>query len=477
MKFRFLLILGFGLPLLLGVSIVSAQQNGDDECPALVEEALEKTADNCDATSTNEVCYGHNDLEADAQGGIDELNLSKPGDREDITRVRAVRLSAMDEVHDLWGVALMQVRALLTRLNTTLPDGRPAQPEDVTFVLFGDVALENAVESVRVTAQRDANVRQSPNTEAQIVSRLVAGQTIEADGRLADSSWLRIRLPNDFGTGGWVSKDVLNPSSATSSLTVLDPAVQQSGLYGSMQAFYLESGVDDAPCSAAPNSGMMIQTTEGAAEVTLLMNEANIQLRATAFVQARPGDEMTLYVLEGSATVESDGVQRTLIPGTSLTVPLDEEGNASGPPSEPEPYDVTQLQALPVSLLPRPVEIPQAASLRNDVPLGGVWNFFWSAPSAPCGSETIEFAVDQPATNITVENDGESFVMLLTRYNRVSQGQYATVFEDATGYLHRYTIIVNAYDRMTGDAHMEHPMFGCQANVSFTLSLVSPSEN
>src|SRR5690606_39586831 len=102
-----------------------------------------------------------------------------------------------------------------------------------------------------------------------------------------------------------------------------------------------------APCQEAPNSGLLIQTPEGEAEVTLLMNEANIQLRATAYVQAQAGENMTVYVIEGEATIEADGEERTLISGTSLTVPLNADGEVDGPPTEPEPYDMTQLQALP----------------------------------------------------------------------------------------------------------------------------------
>lgn len=457
----------------LGTGISHAQSPADDDaCPALVAVALERTEQNCQSAGSNELCYGHVSLEADPQGGVDALNLVQPGDVEDVTRVRAVRLSAMDTRLDLWGVALMQVRALLRE--TPLGDAL-IQPEDVTFILFGDVALDNDVPVVEARVRRDANIRAQPSTDAAILRGLVADQRVLVDGSVADRRWFRVRLPGQDNIG-WVAADLLSLPTDLSDLPVLDPRAPAS-LFGGMQAFYLRSGVDDAPCSAAPNSGMLIQTAEGAAEVTLLMNEANIQLRATAFVQAQPGDAMTLYVLEGAATVEAAGVQHTLIPGTSLTVPLDDDGRAAGPPSEPAPYNLDALQALPVTLLNREVVAPPPAVVRAGVPAGGVWNFFWGAESALCGSEVIQFSNEQPATTITVENDGESMVMLLTRYTRVAPGQYATVFEDATGYLHRQTITVSGYDRMTGQTQIEHPLFGCEAQITFTLTLVRPSGN
>jgi hypothetical protein len=109
--------------------------------------------------------------------------------------------------------------------------------------------------------------------------------------------------------------------------------------FGPMQAFYFRSGVDDAPCAEAPNSGMLIQTPEGVASVSIWMDEVVIQMDATAFVQAQPDGTLTINVLEGSATVQAQGETRTVVAGMQVSVPLDEDLGAVGVPGDPQPYD------------------------------------------------------------------------------------------------------------------------------------------
>lgn len=450
-------------------------------CPVLVEVALEQTDDTCDPTNSNELCYGHSDLEADPQDGFDDLNLRQPGDTAQLTHVRALRLSPMDTELDIWGVAIMQVRALLTG-STSVTLTETEESKDVTFLLFGNVALDNQVKFVPVQARREANIRSAPSSgdDTKVIGALYPNSetptTILADGRTNAGDWIRIRVPDKEGVTGWVRSDLLDAPTEIFAL----PIIAESGeellpLLGSMQAFYLESGEDDAPCSAAPDSGMMIQTEEGAAEVTLLMNEANIQLRATAYVQAQAGNEMRLFVLEGEATVESGGESHTLVPGTMLSIPLDEEGRVDGVPSEPEPFDPADVAGLPVGLLNRQVEIPPPLAVQPGVPLTGNWNFFWSVTEADCGGQTVPFVNESPGTNVVVDEGGESFTMLLARFVRQSQGVYATTFPDSFGNQHKYTVTVTSYDRMAGQAEIFDPLQGCTMTVPFTLTLDNPA--
>lgn len=453
-------------------------------CPVLVEVALERTDESCDATNPNELCYGHSDLEADPQAGFDDLNLREPGDTAELTRVSALRLSPMDTDLDTWGVAIMQVRALLTGNAplTQLEAADPANaPKDVTFLLFGNVALSNQVKFVEVEARREANIRSAPSTadDSKIIGSIypvpATPTIIVADGRTTTGDWIRIRVPDREGVTGWVRADLLDTPSEIFALPIIAESDEQLlPLMGSMQAFYLESGQDDAPCSAAPDSGMMIQTEEGAAEVTLLMNEANIQLRATAYVQAQAGNEMRLFVLEGEATVESGGESRTLVPGTTLSVPLDENGRAAGVPSAPEPFDPEDLTGLPISLLNRPVEIPAPLAVQPGVPLGGDWNFLWNVTQADCGGQVVAYTNEFPGTSIVVEGEGESFTMLLTRFVRQSEGQYAATFPDNAGNQHKYSVTVSSFDKMAGQAEIFDPLQGCTMIVPFTLTLNSP---
>jgi len=119
------------------------------------------------------------------------------------------------------------------------------------------------------------------------------------------------------------------------------------------QGFYFASGVGDAPCAEAPDSGILIQTPEGQGRLTLLINEVHISLGSTAYIQAQPGGEMTVNVLEGLDGVTAAGTSIAVPAGTRARIPLDAAGVASGPPIGPEPYVAAPM--LPLQLLPERV--------------------------------------------------------------------------------------------------------------------------
>jgi len=124
-----------------------------------------------------------------------------------------------------------------------------------------------------------------------------------------------------------------------------------------MQAFTFRSGIGDAPCEGAPDSGILIQTPEGAGEITLTANGVNITLASTIYLQAQPGGEsLVVNALEGHVMVEDQVVP----PGSRVHVPLDDELRATGPPSQPEPYDDAIVAVLPVDNLEREIIIPPA---------------------------------------------------------------------------------------------------------------------
>lgn len=455
---------------LFAVSIIQAQdatpQPGAD-CPAIVATALTITKESCSETSRNQVCYGHFVLDAAPYVGVEEdFKFNEPGDIERISAMRSLRLSAMDEAAGTWGVALMQVEAALV----------DSPPEDVTFVMFGDVSLNSPVELVPIHASQGTNIRRQPSSTSPIIASLAAGQTVTANGRLADSSWIRVRISEAEGSIGWVAGDLVTTDGDLESLAVVDPAgdVQTNLAYGPMQVFYLQTGEQDSPCDEAPNSGLMIQTPEGIAEVTLLVNEVDITLRATAFVQAQPEGDLSLYVLEGSATVQSNGVSHTLVPGTMLHVPLDENGTAAGPPSEPEPYSLSPLQSLPLDLLDRPVEVPPPVDTHAGVPLSGTWNFAWGVREAVCpNGQIVEFETTVGATSIRVAEDASRLDVLLTSYVQVETGVYEAIFLDISGNTHRYRLHVDSLDHISGEANIQYLDLDCNLTVPFSLSLVS----
>lgn len=338
----------------------AAYAQGDASCPAIVRTALDTAAEQCSSTARNQACYGNIMLEAESQPGFPDLNFTEPGDRVDVAGVQTLRLSAMDQGSDVWGVALLRVQA-------NLPETLPGQ--SVTFVLFGDVEIQNAVQTnaepptVEVTATGGANVRAAPSTNAGVRASLKAGETTLADGRLEDSSWLHIRLPGADDATGWVFAELVNIDGDVNMLEVISPEGDRPPpLYGPMQAFYFSTGANDAPCEQAPDSGLLVQTPEGSRQITLQINQVEVRLSSTAYLQAQAGGELTVNLLEGQGRVTAGGVSQVIPAGTRVRVPLDANLAASGQPTPAEPYNAADFHALPIRLLERPITIAAALS-------------------------------------------------------------------------------------------------------------------
>ncbi len=323
----------------------AAQSETPESCPEIVQLALDNVDALCGMLGEGEACYGHVLVDATPHFGVEELNFSREGDIEELLRLRAIRLSPMDTLNGLWGVALMKMRAYMDY----------ADPEPVTFLLFGDIDIENKTErnaTIEVTATAYSNVRLRPNANTGVIGVLQPGETTWANGRSENNEWVRVSLP-DTGRIGWTYVPNLRSDAPIDSLTV---TAADGPYFGPMQAFFLRSGVNDSACPESPQSGLLIQTPEGVAEVTLLVNEVNIQLQATAYVQADPGGDMTIGVLSGSGWVEAGGVYQPIFAGSQVSIPLGANLTYSGAPRPPEPYDADILTGLPLNLLDTPIE-------------------------------------------------------------------------------------------------------------------------
>jgi hypothetical protein len=321
------------------------------DCPEIVRQALAKTNDYCDAAGRNQACYGHTQLKAAAQPYVDDFEFEQEGDLADVFKIQTLQLGAMDIEAGYWGVSLM-------RLQANLPASRPR--ENITLLLFGETEVVNAVQpvtefDVTVSASGNANIRQRPDSDASVIVSAPHGETLIATGRYEgeEDAWVRVQLP-DEGKTGWVVDYLIDTDHDLASLDMVDPFARY---YAPMQAFYFASGVDDAACPEAPNSGLLIQTPEGTAEVTFLINEVDIQLGSTVYFQADPGNDMTVSVVEGHVRANVNGMVSEAIAGTQLTVPIDEDGLADGSPSLPQSYSMDEMEVLPVQALDRPIVI------------------------------------------------------------------------------------------------------------------------
>lgn len=125
---KFVLVL-----LVLCVAPVMAQ-NGD--CPAIVQSVLASLDAICANTERNQACYGNLAMDVQPRPDAAEFRFEQAGDIEEVAEIQSIRMSPLDTDNNVWGVALMKLQA-------SLPDTLPGQ--NVTFLLFGDVEIINAV--------------------------------------------------------------------------------------------------------------------------------------------------------------------------------------------------------------------------------------------------------------------------------------------------------------------------------------------
>ncbi|MDX1991963.1 MAG: hypothetical protein SF029_06225 [bacterium] len=290
--------------LVLCVSPVLAQRA---TCPAIVEAALRTVDQLCRDTGRNQACYGNVSLEAIARPQAEDFQFSQVGDIENVEWLESLRLDSMDEEAGTWGVAMM-------RLQANLPDTLPGQ--NVTFLLFGDVEITNAV------------------------------------------------------------------SGPIDPMIDHDEAEEEST---PMQAFYLRSGIGDAPCAEAPQSGLLVQTPHGVGEISFTMNGVEVSLGSTVFFQAGDEGVMNVTTVEGSAALTIEGESYPVLAGTYLSVPIDENFEPAGEPEAPKPYVVEQLVQLPVQNLEREITVaPPMPQERINQVIEMIEN-----GQAPCGQEGL----------------------------------------------------------------------------------------
>lgn len=126
--------------LLMCTSLAAAQDN----CPIVVQEALANLNNLCGTTGRNQACYGNVALTAAPQQGITQFKFDTEGDIANLSDIRTLDLEPYNDTTETWGLAIMQVQA-------NIPDSLPGQ--NVTFIIFGDTTIENAVQAEKKPMQ------------------------------------------------------------------------------------------------------------------------------------------------------------------------------------------------------------------------------------------------------------------------------------------------------------------------------------
>ena len=343
----------FCLILLSAPSSISVNILAQDDttCPTIVDDAVTLMGNACLETGRNQACYGNLQMAATPRPSVTDFIFEHTGDIVDVVDIESLELDPLDLDTATWGIALMKLQA-------SLPDTLPGQ--NVTVLLFGDVVIENAVDdptpTITASTGGGPNLHSGPGTNYPVVGGLPAGDSIIADGRTADNSWLRVQL--DAGAIGWVFAGLVTTSEDIESLEIRD-ADDVTMAYTPMQAFYFQSGVGETACAQAPN-GMLIQTPQGAGEVVLSINEITVSMGSTVFFQTiEVRHTLVISTIEGRAEVTAEEQTQTVLAGEQVSVPLDNNLAASAPPGEPEPFESIDFQALPYQPLPDPVQLPE----------------------------------------------------------------------------------------------------------------------
>lgn len=341
--------------LLICVSPALAQE--DRTCSAAVQEAVTAVQEFCSPTARNQACYGNVSLEATPREGITNFTFAQQGDIVNVVDLDTLRLSSLDLETNVWGIALMQLQA---NLPATLPG------QNVTFLLFGNVEIQNDVPAAQelatleIVTSSNINVRGGPSTNVGVIASLGQGESAVANGRNEDSSWLRIQVP-DSASLGWVFAELVSPEGDVSTLSVVDASDSAMPLQP-MQAFRFSSGFGEPTCEGAPQDGILIQTPEGAGKISLRANNVDIELGSTGYLQAQAGEQMTVSIIEGEGTITAEGVSVVVPAGAQVEIPMDEELNPTEPPGDPVPYEESLVAPLPVQALPQSITIAPPVS-------------------------------------------------------------------------------------------------------------------
>jgi hypothetical protein len=119
-----------------------------------------------------------------------------------------------------------------------------------------------------------------------------------------------------------------------------DTAVENTS--GDMSIFYFHTGFNGITCDQIPFDGLLIQTPEGAG-ISFRANGVDFVLSGDSVLKADPTGEMTVTIVEGTGQLSAHGKTVELSAGTRATVPIDENFEASGPPSDPKPLSEKEI--------------------------------------------------------------------------------------------------------------------------------------
>lgn len=345
---RLLVALTCGLVLSVSTVGLAAQEEEDDTCMVLIEEALAQVGDACSGISRNQACYGHNMVAVTNFDGAAPASFSTSGDIIAITELATLSTAPLEVDTGIWGVALLSLQA-------NLPNTLPGQ--NVTFVVFGDAELVSEVPPEKqatlptLSAQPTVsiNLRCGPGTGYAVVGALTPGAEITLTRRNDAGDWAQFMYEDSVA---WVYLSLLTIEGDVDGLPIIEGTGAADIVYSApMQAFRLTAGIGAPACESAPRDGLLIQAPTDTT-VHFRINGVEVTVGSTALLLLDDTGQLDINTFEGKVDVTAAGVTQTVEPGYQVRAAADLA------PTEPEPYDYANVQNTLVTILPEPVGIP-----------------------------------------------------------------------------------------------------------------------
>lgn len=339
--------------------VVVSLVEGQGDCPALVQTALSQMGNNCSSLDRNTACYGYTQVKATFSDTQPTDFFTKPADRTQLRTLQTIETAPLDTQTGQWGIAVMNVQA-------NVPDTVPGQA--VTFLLMGDVQMQNAVSAdqafeptaapITVKTLTQSNVRTSPNANANLLGSVTAGVELVADGLNPGKDWVRVLLN---GTPGWISRDLVDAGGGN--LDTLPVISRQNR--SPMQAFYFTTGVGTPACKESPPSALVVQGPQKV-NVNITANGADITIGSTIVLQS-DGKHMQLTTLVGSAQVNG----LNILAGFTASAPVT-QGQAGAwehlrPMTSAEIDSFQPLENISGTVLHYPITVPTAADIQKTI--------------------------------------------------------------------------------------------------------------
>ena len=381
----------------------------ESTCPALQETALTGIAQQCSEQDAGTLCLGGATVTPVYRERAEAArSFETPGDAIAITDIDWLSVSSEDRT---WGAA----RALFPAYPS---DGLDAR--DSALLAFGNVALflpepmelPPTLADIKVTASNGANLRAAPSTDATVVALLAVSRPLKALGRLRGGGWLLIYATPELR--GWISESVV--SAPLVDLPALSADANTEPLWLPWHHFDFLSGMHDAPCEDAPESGILLQTVKFIAPRHFVINGARLMLSGTAWLQAQASSGMLIHIIDGRARVVTDGGEVAVRSGnfTHIALARDENGALApaSAPSDSEAYVYHELVGLPIHALPYETRVGLAVyTIVDPVPAGGGSPLQALAADAPC-----IFSAVLRGANIRSRPDPEAPIIAVMAY-------------------------------------------------------------